>query len=172
MKKLKEIYKGSVLDLSRFSNKSFEVVLNLGSYYHLCNKDDRKKSIDETLRVLKPGGIYMISYINRYANYLTHFEEFKHDFDFLERYIESGHIDDSSLFYATNPEMIEEELSDFPLQQLHNVATDGPTFFYKDVINEMKDKEFKKIMNLHIKLCHNMSNLGNSEHGLIIARKI
>lgn len=168
---LKEIYEDSVLDLSRFPNESFDVVLNLGSYYHLCDDKDRRKSLFETLRILKSGGIYVISYINRAANYMAHFCEFKDNLSFLERYMEAGHIDNSSLFYSTTPELIEEDLEQCGLKLLHNIAVDGPIFLYRDIVDDMSKDDFDTFMRIHMNTCNKKSNLGYSEHGLVIAKK-
>ena len=169
--KLKDIYQGSVLDLSRFENDSFDVVLNFGSYYHLCDGAERRKSLDETLRVLKHGGIYMIAYVNRCANYIAHFEELANNFSFLVDYMREGHIPNSTLFYSTIPEMIEQDLRDCHLKLLHNIATDGPIFAYRDIVDRMSQKDFEAFMSIHLAMCDKRSNLGYSEHGLIIAEK-
>ena len=169
--KLKDVYQGSVLDLSRFRDDSFDVVLNLGSYYHLCDETDREKSLSETLRVLKNGGIYIISYVNRCANYMAHFEELKDNFSYLADYMQTGHIENSTLFYATTPEMIEEDLKNYNLKLLHHVATDGPIFVYRDIVEHMSKKDFESFMDIHLSLCDKKSNLGYSEHGLIVAQK-
>ncbi|MCM1048978.1 MAG: class I SAM-dependent methyltransferase [Clostridiales bacterium] len=169
--KLKEIYQGNVLDLTRFKDNSFDVVLNLGSYYHLCEESDREKSLSETLRVLKADGIYMIAYVNRCANYMAHFEELKDNFSFLADYMQNGHIPNSTLFYSSTPEMIEEDLKKDNLKLLHHVATDGPIFIYRDIVEQMNKKDFDTFMDIHLKLCDKKSNLGYSEHGLVIARK-
>lgn len=169
--KLNHIYQGSVLNLSGFADQSFDVVLNLGSYYHLCDEADRQKSLSETLRVLKNGGIYVISYINRCANYMAHFEELKDNFSFLVNYMNKGSIEDSTLFYSTTPEMIEEDLKNYDLQLLHHIAADGPIFIYKDIVDHMSKKDFEAFMDIHLNLCDKKSNLGYSEHGFIVARK-
>ena len=168
---LKDIYQGSVLDLSRFNDNSFDVVLNLGSYYHLCDEAERIKSLEETLRVLKNGGTYMISYVNRCANYMAHFEELKDNFSFLVNYMNTGHIENSTLFYSTTPEMIEEDLQKYNLRLLHHVATDGPLFVYRDIVEHMNQRDFDAFMDIHLRLCDQKSNWGYSEHGLIIAQK-
>lgn len=170
--KLEHIYEGSVLNLSAFDNETFDVVLNLGSYYHLCDERDRKKSLIETLRVLKPGGVYMLSYINRWANYIAHFSEFRDNFSFLERYMKTGHIDNSYLFYATTPEIVEKDIEDSNLQLLHNIAADGPVFLYREIVDQMNKKDFDTFMDIHMDNCNKKSNLGCSEHGLIIANKL
>ena len=170
--KLKDVYQGNVLDLSKFSDNCFDVVLNFGSYYHLCDEKEREKSLSETLRVLKSGGIYMIAYINRCANYMAHFEELKDNFSFLVNYMQKGHIENSTLFYSSTPEMIEEDLGKYNLKLLHHIAVDGPMFVYRDIIEHMNKEDFSAFMDIHLKLCDKRSNLGYSEHGLVIAQKL
>ena len=69
---LQEIYHGSMCDLSRFSDNSFDVVLNFGAYYHITNKTDRDKTISEGKRVLKPDGLLFVAYLPRYANFIKY----------------------------------------------------------------------------------------------------
>lgn len=59
---LKHIYEGNILNLSQIEDNSFDVVMNLGAYYHLCNREEREKGIKESLRVLKDGGIIAAFY--------------------------------------------------------------------------------------------------------------
>lgn len=41
------------------------VVLNMGPFYHLIDKKARKKCLEESLRVLKKGGYFVVAYIPR-----------------------------------------------------------------------------------------------------------
>ncbi len=168
---LNEIYEGSILDLSRFEDESFDVVLNFGAYYHICDDGEREKSISESLRVLKKGGIYALAYINRYANFYGHAEEMLLNFDMFEYYMENGHLENSNLFYASSPEMLENEMKNFNLKQLYNVASDGPLFCMRDTLSKMSEDTFDKYVRMHLSICENRTTLGISEHGLFIARK-
>lgn len=122
--------------------------------------------------MLKNGGIYIIAYINRCANYMVHFEELKDNFSFLVNYMQTGHIENSTLFYSATPEMIEDDLRKHNLKLCHHVAADGPIFVYRDIVEHMNREDFEAFMDIHLKLCDKMSNLGYSEHGLIIAQKM
>ena len=53
-------------DMSIFENETFDVVLNMGPFYHLIHEEDRKKCFEESLRVLKKGGLLITTYIPRY----------------------------------------------------------------------------------------------------------
>ena len=45
---------------------SFDVVLNMGPFYHLITKEQREKCLKECLRVLKKDGLLITAYIPRY----------------------------------------------------------------------------------------------------------
>src|SRR6056297_312414 len=87
---LKEVFVGSILDLSQYYDESFDVVLNLGSYYHLTDTIQRSQSLIESTRVLKKEGIYAVAYVNRYSNIIKFREMFTNDFELLDDYIETG----------------------------------------------------------------------------------
>ena len=53
-------------DLSSFPSDYFDVVLNMGPFYHLIDEENRKKCMSECLRVLKKGGLLVTAYISRY----------------------------------------------------------------------------------------------------------
>lgn len=52
-------------DLSQYEAESFDVVLCLGPMYHLTNEEDREGCINESLRILKKGGLLAVAYINK-----------------------------------------------------------------------------------------------------------
>ena len=62
-----EFVHGDALDLSRFPDEAFDVVLLMGPLYHLVEAQDRDRAIREALRVLTPGGFLFASFITRYA---------------------------------------------------------------------------------------------------------
>ena len=71
----------------------------MGALYHIKDKADRAKAISECLRVLKKNGIFVASYINKYAVILyDHEEEFK-NMDELLQYNKDSYKD---VFYGSN----------------------------------------------------------------------
>ena len=54
---------GNALDLSRFSDNSFDTVFLMGPLYHLMNEESRLQAVREAKRVLKPGGYLFSSFI-------------------------------------------------------------------------------------------------------------
>lgn len=171
-KKLKDIYVGSILNLNKYDNEAFDVVLNLGSHYHLTEDIERERSLEESTRVLKTGGIYALAYVNRYSNIIKFRKMFTDDIELMDEYCEKGYHSKNTVFYCTTPELVEKELLAHKLEILHHVAADGMKFVLADVINELTEDKFNRWMEFHLKTCEDRSNLGSSEHGLIIARKI
>lgn len=169
---LKEIFVGSILELQKYEDECFDVVLNLGSHYHLIEDMVRNRSLEESIRVLKKDGIYAISYVNRYSNIIKFREMFTNNFELLNEYLETGFHSKNKVFYCSTPELIEREIKEFGLQIIHHVATDGMKFIIGDVVNELTEDKFNQWMDFHLKTCEDKSILGSSEHGLIIARKI
>lgn len=126
---LQDIYHGSISDLSRFEDNSFDAVLNLGAYYHITDKTERDKTITESRRVLKPGGLVFIAYLPKHANFIKYCDTWQDRAKDFDLYLKRGYMDDDSLFYATTPEAIENELSGFGFEIVKNVATDGLNMF-------------------------------------------
>lgn len=165
---LEEIYNGSVLDLSRFEDESFDVVLCMGALYHLKSVTERVKAIKECLRVLKKDGIFAASYINKYAVILHNYgEELKNMDDLLHYYNESY----EDVFYGTTPKEITNLIKNEGLRVLHNIATDGIGYLIGSKINNASDSNFEKWLELHFNCCEDENLLGYSLHGLYIGIK-
>lgn len=168
---LHKIYSGSTSDLYAFDNDSFDVVLNMGAFYHITDKTEREKTISECLRVLKPNGLFFMSYLNKFSNIIKFHEEWRDDFSIVEKMMERGYIEDNSLFYKSFPEEVEETLEKFNVKILHNIATDGLKAPIYETLNSMNTETFKRYINYHLQICEIKSLLGYSEHALIICKK-
>lgn len=166
---LESVFQADMTDLSRFEDGSFDAVLCLGAYYHLCCEEERLAAVREGLRVLRPGGRFFLAYLNRYANFVQYAPEMPADFALFERYLETGVT--NGLFYAATPEMVEGEMSALGLEILQNVAADGPLFYLRDAIDRMSPAVFERYLAAHLRQCGVRSNLGVSEHGLLCCKK-
>ena len=68
-----DLVQGNALDLSRYADKSFDIVLLFGPLYHLKNDADKQKCISEAKRVCKDGGKIFFSFISNDFVFLTEF---------------------------------------------------------------------------------------------------
>jgi len=64
---LRDTIYGNALDLSAFTNKSFDAVLLMGPLYHLFTPEDRRRAVHEAMRMLRPAGMLFAACITRFA---------------------------------------------------------------------------------------------------------
>ena len=57
------ITQGNALNLSAFSDNTYDITLILGPLYHLYNVTDKRQALREAIRVTKPGGIVFAAYV-------------------------------------------------------------------------------------------------------------
>lgn len=165
---LSEVYTGSVLDLSRFKDGSFDVVLCMGALYHLKDKHEREKAVRECLRVLKRGGIFAASYINKYAVILHNYDEQLKNIEELVQYNADSY---KNIFYGSTPKEIAAMMDSAGVTTLYNIATDGINYLISSKINDSSDDNFKKWLQLHFDLCEEENLLGYSLHALYFGIK-
>lgn len=162
-------------NLSHYSEESYDLVLCLGPIYHLWEKEDQEQCIQEALRVLKPGGMLGIAYINKFAAYVNtiRVEGEIEPAQCFNNILEHGYFygDERDCFYFTSPGEVEELVMKFPVEKVTHVATDGIGYLMSNLVNNLSEKDLQVWVENHLKHCQEPSILGFSMHGLIICRK-
>ena len=168
-----KIHQGNAIDLSKFEDNSFDIVLLFGPMYHLIGMDDKIKAINEAKRIVKKNGLIYISYcLNEYA-IITH--------GFKENYIklELNKIDkdykvlssEKDLYSYVRLEDINYIKKKADLRRIKIVSQDGPTEYLKKEINKMDDETFNIFLNYHFSICERKDLLGAGRHILDILKK-
>ena len=165
---LKNVYQGNVLDMSRFAENSFDVVLCFGALYHLQISTEREKCIQECLRVLKGGGLIFFAYINRNAIFINHFKHSPVDIKELDELLLTGR---NGVFYGMDFEEPDMLAGKFKIDKIANIAIDGLSYPLADQINILDEEQFETYMKYHLATCEQKALLGHSMHGLWIGRK-
>jgi ubiquinone/menaquinone biosynthesis C-methylase UbiE len=137
--KLSSIMIGDARELP-YQNESFDVVLLMGPLYHLIEKPDRLKALQEAYRVLTPNGYILCEVISRFASMVDGFQyDLVNDPDFVDimiRDINTGiHKDTSkqknyftdSYFHYPNEVSSEIEEAKFKFKELVAVTSFGCT---------------------------------------------
>lgn len=167
-------------DLSIFEDASFDCVFCMGPIYHLPKEADREKVMRESLRVLKPGGLFYLAYINKYfifSHLASQNKQFLQE-KWYQRIIEQGEMSaaDEDCFWTdtwfTTPGAIERLAGKYQLEMINHIAQDGVGRLLADEVNSMRVDEFKRWAEYHIRTCEEPSILGISNHGLYIGRKL
>ena len=167
-------YQGDALDLSRFRDGEFDITLVFGPMYHLYDKADVNKAINEAIRVTKEDGIILVAFLSVYAvlfdNYLNGslIEGIKSNFtnEYSVRHFEE------QLFTGYDIIEFERLFEDKNVEHLSTVAVDSILEFAegrKDFT--MSDDEFEAFTKYHLATCEKRELLGLSSHLLYICRR-
>lgn len=166
-------------DLSDFEDNTFDIVLNMGPFYHLISQNMRDKCMQECLRVLKKGGLILTAYISRYFvfPYVVTSESRYLKEELAKQLLETGVLehDDPNCFwtdtYYATPDEMENYYDEHSLHILDHFAQDGITPILKQVIDGWDEAQYKIWCDYHYKTCREKNILGASNHNLIIGRK-
>lgn len=112
-------YPNSALELDKFDDESFDSLLVLGPMYHLHDEADRAKVLDDSYRILKPGGHAIIAYINTWGvmkSCITEspevFDTHKIFDDYLDGNLKLSSDEGFTACYFTTPVIAEKEIRD------------------------------------------------------------
>jgi len=167
-------YQGDALDLSRFADNSFDVTLLFGPLYHLYEPQDVQKSIDEAIRVTKPGGVILAAFLSVYAilfdNYLNGTLLAGIEENFTEDYT-IRHFEEQ-LFTGYDIVEFENLFVDKQVEHLNTVAVNGILELAEKRIDfAMSDEEMEAFAKLWLAICEKREILGTSGHLLYICKK-
>ena len=172
------IIQGNALDLSAFQDNMYDITLLLGPLYHLYNKEDKQKAIQEAIRVTKYGGIIFVAYVISDGCLLD--EGFKRNNINVNEYIKNGLLDPETfaaksepkdLFELVRKEDIDDLMSIFSTTRLHYVAADGCALFMREAIDLMDHDTFHLYLKYHFATCEREDLLGITSHAIDIFKK-
>ncbi|UTC76008.1 class I SAM-dependent methyltransferase [Treponema sp. OMZ 792] len=167
-------YQGDALNLDRFEDNKFDITLLFGPMYHLYDKKDVHKALDEAIRVTKKGGIILTAFLSVYAimnnNYLKETLAAGIKMNFDDDY-KVKHFEEQ-LFTGYDITEFEQLFESHKTKYLTTVAVDnilesaeGRTDF------KMQDKDFDLFVKYHLATCEKRELLGASSHLLYICKK-
>lgn len=169
-----ELFRGDALDLSRFSDNTFDLTLILGPMYHLYKKDEQLKALSEAVRVTKPGGVIMTAFLSIHAivyndylyGNLAHGIEENFTKDFRVKHFEE------QIFTGFYIDEFEALFGGLPVKKITTLATDGILELAERIPDfSMSDEEFKLFSDYHLHNCEKREYLGSSSHLLHICKK-
>lgn len=168
-------YQGNAINLKKFKDEFFDMVLLFGPMYHLITKEEKVLALEEAKRVVKTGGIIMISY------YMNEYAIIKHGFidgNIIDA-IDNNEIDKNfhitpkidDLYSMVRLEDINELKKITNLKRIKILSQDGASDYIRQVINKMDDKTFETYIKYHLSICERKELLGASSHILDILKK-
>lgn len=166
--RLAGLYQGDAGELSAFAGQSFDAVLCMGALYHMEEEAQRRRVVEESLRVLRDGGLLACTYMNRYAVILNNAVGPLDNLEEILRFAKDGR---EGIFYASTPEETAALLAGYGLEILCHVALDGVSNFLHTTAGLLDDTGFRRWREYHFAVCEVPSLLGCSYHNLILCRK-
>ena len=164
-----DLVQGNALDLSRYDDETFDIVLVFGPLYHLHNDEDKLKCIQEAKRVCKKNGKIFFAFISNdivvltmqqeHADYLLHGAYDKETFQLY---------DYPFVFHTL--ERCRDILRAGNIRIQNEVASDGISELLKDMIERMDEESYRQYFRYHLYLCEKKECLGMSNHLLFIGR--
>lgn len=165
-----DLVQGNAMDLSRYKNDSFNIVLLFGPLYHLHKEEDRQRCIAEAKRVCKPDGKIFFAFISNDMVILTEFS-YRPDFFTNGDYNkETFQLDDFPFVFHTVDEC-RRMLREGGVRVLHEVAADGVSELMADRINAMDDESYAQYLRYHYYICEKPELLGMTNHLLFVGEK-
>lgn len=166
-------------DMSLFEDESFDVVLNMGPFYHLITEEQRKRCLSESLRVLRKGGLLLTAYIPRY--YVFQHAAMSNsaylDADLAKQLINTGVLrhDDEKCFWTDTYYASKQEMEALYIQNgveiVDHFAQDGSAPSFSHIVDEWNEQQFQTWCDYHYSVCREESILGASNHVIIVGRK-
>ncbi len=168
-------YQGDALNLSRFKDNSYDIVLVLGPMYHLYSNKDQHQAIDEALRVAKTGAVVMFAFLpiasmifgwGMEGNIKQAFKEnFGKDYKVLHK--------PSQGFTAYEIDGFKQLFKNKACESLHMVSADSIMDSMEDRKSfSMDDEDFKLFTDYHLATCEKTEMQGLSFHMLYICKKL
>lgn len=164
-----ELVQGNALDLSRYPDASFDVVLLFGPLYHLRDDRDKLRCIAEAKRVCKPEGKLFFAFISNDIVILT-MQQTQPD------YLLNGDYDKNTFRLEDFPfvfhtlDRCRELLKRGGIRVLHEVASDGLSELLQDQINQMDDATYAQYLRYHAYIREKPECIGLSNHLLFVGR--
>ena len=173
------ITQGNALDLSAFADETYDITLLLGPMYHLYTESDKQTALSEAIRVTKHCGVIFVAYCISDATIIREFFVRKR-FDVF-KYIKNGKIYPETFATQSTPadiielvrkEDIDKLITQFDVNRLHYIATDGMTHHLSGAIDEMDEALFEMYLMYHFATCERPDMVGQTHHSLDVLKKI
>jgi 2-polyprenyl-3-methyl-5-hydroxy-6-metoxy-1,4-benzoquinol methylase len=174
----------NAIDLSRYNDNSFDVIILFGPMYHLLDSDERNKCVSEVYRVLKPNGIIFASFIP----YLTgavgvvsrafYFPQQVNEYN-LSEVFETGIFNNNANVafqegYYPESKEIEQLFREHNFSQILLRSIRGFGYNKEEKLYELSEKDislFNKMIELINKTSTNPAIIETCGHALYIGRK-
>lgn len=162
---------------------SADAVLLLGPLYHLTERADRIRALEEVRRILRPSGVAFIAAISRWAARLHGvvvqrlYQEFPSIGEELERVEATGELPPlfpgSFAGFCHRPDELRREIADAGLDLVDLISLEGIAFALSDLEDRLASAEDREVVLEAARRLGRVAELiGLGPHLLAIARRV
>jgi SAM-dependent methyltransferase len=177
--RVEDVVEGSIADLSRFGENSFDAVICLGGpLSHVLDRRRRERAVSELIRVAKRGAPVFVSVMSRLSVLIVELTLFPHELEipFYKTARDTGDYPGMYGFTACHfflPEEFERAFQNKGVRMLELAGLQGLSARQPRAFNALaKNKKRMSVwMQTHFQTCTHPSVVGLSEHMLWIGRK-
>ena len=177
--RVKDVVEGTIVDLSRFADNTFDGVICLGGpLSHILDKRQRDRAIRELVRVAKPGAPIAVSVMSRLSVLVVELTMFPEEVEMphYQKLLNTGDYHGQYGFTACHfflPEEFRAAFDDKGVEVEEMIGLEGISSSHRRELNRIARNEgqWKVWRATHLKTCTHPAVVGTSEHMLLIARK-
>ena len=166
---------GNALDLSKFNDNSFDLIIMFGPMYHLHDMDEKIKALSEAKRIIKNDGVIFICY------YMNEYAIIKHGFidGFINEAITNNSFDESFKIKTSDNDLYSyyrlEDINHLNeivgLKRIDIFTQDLLTDYFRKEINKMDEETFNLYLDYIYKVSNKKEIIGIGSHIVDIVKK-
>jgi 2-polyprenyl-3-methyl-5-hydroxy-6-metoxy-1,4-benzoquinol methylase len=181
---LEAAVEANAVELTQFDDDSFDAALCLGPMYHLLQEEDRQSVASELVRILKPGGVAFVAFLNRLGALRAAVNQdipffTPYTFDIVKRWHLDGIMDMPvpgvfSPAHTTHPRDIPPLMTRVGFQTLGLISCQsvaGDVQGHLSLFKERQPELYPWVMEELVKLANDPTAIGSAWHLLYIGRK-
>jgi ubiquinone/menaquinone biosynthesis C-methylase UbiE len=177
--RVEDVVEGSITDLSRFEDNSFDAVVCLGGpLSHVLDARKRSRALRELVRVAKRGAPRVLTDMGRLSILIIELRLFPHELEkrFFKPMRDGGDYRETYGFTACHffyPEELQQAVGRTGARVLAMAGVEGIGSHHPRQVNALarNPKRWRIWMETHYQTCTHPAVVGISEHMLIVCRK-
>jgi ubiquinone/menaquinone biosynthesis C-methylase UbiE len=169
-------------NLSQFASNSYDAALLMGPMYHLIDPIDRANVLKELKRILKPGGIALVTYINTWGlmrTGLADFPDWYKEIDLVrsllgDKVFKGAALSGFTEAYWSTPEIALQEIKNSGLEIVSRAGAEGFAGGMQPLLEHLAAESpdaYTNIIQLAAETCELPQYRDATEHLHIVARK-
>lgn len=163
---------GDITNVSKLTNKKFDVIFVNGPLSHLFDDNKINKAIQECKEVLVDNGVVIFEYLTNSA-VITRYGLIKNNLSECCKRFKNGKMQYKSedIYHSYFVDEVRDIVNRNGLEIVSEIGLDGPFEILKEYTNNLTDSEFEDAKNLQLLLCERKDMLALNTHILCICKK-